>query len=812
MEEPSQLFKEEKEEKQWQFSESQPSSNVDDSQETVIGGIKLKGSKGSKGLQELLSESFPKIESVKDEDIVWVIGNTGAGKSTFVNYMLGCKFEKKTNKFGKSYAAPQDKVFAEIGESFRSKTVSPEAYKGNDKLVFCDCPGFIDTRTKEERICISINTQIAVSWAKSIRAILVVIDYDSFFTDRGTSFRKLSETIGQLLTNPQEIPQSLFFVITKASRKVTNQNIIASISAITQEEEGRRDTLNSYAKSTWGYVSDKMNWSSPEVEKDVKKFEECQATLRILKLIQNNSKNVILCNVFDNGQSKDEIVKLLKTSKIINRSDTRNYFNFAKYDDVRVKFNHLVFKIAHEGADIISKKIELPDHILRCKSDIEETQTSIQFYDQQIIILKSGKESVNQNENIKLLNNRAKDNKEAVLKTEGDIKKLKEEMQKLTNEAKEISGSEQVLYWQEQINEKRHVLGFFAWTVKKFNYDDIPFEHVLTASENASKFEAVEDKKNGKFKATYESNLYADGIASVQIFVKKKDKPDHKQRMKDIAQETQTKQEKFEKLQQVVGSLKKENDSLEQSVTLFQQSDQEYERKKMKQIEEWEVGKRKLLEKITSLENEIAKSTKELTQAEEIFKIKGHLYEIIAKIASIIDFDSSLVEEFIFQYTRLSSKIAKTSRNDEDVPSAYECAINGFIMDDPVTATCGHSFERVAIMKWIGDKEEKTCPCCRKLINKKDLISNISLKQLIDNWRNEKVLKRQSSSPSLGSKSAPFSFFKGTTPNVGDEILIKLFARKDELEIEIDKLQREYGRVVKQIETYTQLDSNLWAK
>ena len=41
----------------------------------------------------------------------------------------------------------------------------------------------------------------------------------------------------------------------------------------------------------------------------------------------------------------------------------------------------------------------------------------------------------------------------------------------------------------------------------------------------------------------------------------------------------------------------------------------------------------------------------------------------------------------------------------------YNCPINMEIMVDPVTLSCGHSFEKNAIQKWYAQRH--TCPCCR---------------------------------------------------------------------------------------------------
>ena len=50
-------------------------------------------------------------------------------------------------------------------------------------------------------------------------------------------------------------------------------------------------------------------------------------------------------------------------------------------------------------------------------------------------------------------------------------------------------------------------------------------------------------------------------------------------------------------------------------------------------------------------------------------------------------------------------------------------------MKEPVTAKCGHSFEKQKILDWIN--KDGTCPLCRKPITKEDIKVNNELKRKI---------------------------------------------------------------------------------
>ena len=117
-------------------------------------------------------------EDAKDEDVVMVIGNTGAGKSTLVNFLHGCQMEQIRLKVpavedgvvkaaGSKHAAKKkrgkrkakgEKVvqvkldsdppeLMRIGHSNVSETFVPEVQVDDEPgFTYCDCPGFLDTR------------------------------------------------------------------------------------------------------------------------------------------------------------------------------------------------------------------------------------------------------------------------------------------------------------------------------------------------------------------------------------------------------------------------------------------------------------------------------------------------------------------------------------------------------------------------------------------------------------------------------------------------------------------------------------------
>jgi len=454
-------------------------------------------------LQSLMSNGFSKIEKAKEKSVVLVIGNTGSGKSTTINYLMGCTM-KEIEKGGDFVIVTEDdnKYYATIGHTNQSETLYPETYVNKeDEVAYCDCPGFEDNRGLEERICISINTQLAVKFAKIIKAIVVVIDYHELKAVRAEGFNKLSNTLGQLLKDPAAIIDSIFFIITKVSTRITENNINQMISKMAEEGKMKRESFTAFFKGFTGQISE---------EKKKKEIENFEKKMKILELMQKNLQNIMLINVLDKGESKNKIVSHIKDS----RGMTPDAFDFREYDDARVLFDQLIFKITHEGAKIIQSRVDLPNHIQLCEYEIKDSEERICFYQEQINRLQLDDQLTEKQEiqikQIKILQSKYESN-EDLMKNNNMVKRnqLKKEVNELEEELKELDSAELILYWEELISEKIS----FLWRFRKmyfgvkgfFEYSGVPFEKVETYKVSG-KFEIIKTiPEKGIYTASYNS-------------------------------------------------------------------------------------------------------------------------------------------------------------------------------------------------------------------------------------------------------------------------------------------------------------------
>lgn len=165
-----------------------------------------------------IQDQTNKIKKAKDKEIVVFLGKTGVGKSTAINYLLGCKMQKEKvpgKKFGISVVGHNE--IARIGHSLiRSETLNAELHESSDRsgLIFCDTGGFMDSRGAGIDIVNGITISMMLNSATQVKIILC-IEYSELMHGRGSS---VVETLTQAAAfyDYDNHPNSMMFLITKA--------------------------------------------------------------------------------------------------------------------------------------------------------------------------------------------------------------------------------------------------------------------------------------------------------------------------------------------------------------------------------------------------------------------------------------------------------------------------------------------------------------------------------------------------------------------------------------------------------------------
>jgi GTP-binding protein EngB required for normal cell division len=169
-------------------------------------------------LEGLAKADEAAVQRGTNKDLVLVVGNTGSGKSTFVNYLMGkaMKEERVKNSMEKGFTC--DNPIMEIGHGFKSQTSFPESCcDPATNLTYCDCPGFMDNRG----VVFDITNMYALTRmaqkARSVKGVVIIINYHALMSDRA---RGLRETLSLLETifcaRPDSYSRSSILLVTRA--------------------------------------------------------------------------------------------------------------------------------------------------------------------------------------------------------------------------------------------------------------------------------------------------------------------------------------------------------------------------------------------------------------------------------------------------------------------------------------------------------------------------------------------------------------------------------------------------------------------
>jgi 50S ribosome-binding GTPase len=152
-------------------------------------------------------------EKIKGKNALIVVGNTGAGKSTFLNYLIGCKLQLEDPAVlgipvleDLVVVSPDSgvKEVMPIGHTKQSQTLIPqiEVDRSDANLAYCDCPGFLDNRGVEINIANAVNIRRTLQSAQSAR-MLILINYHTLRSDRVRGLRDMLLLTRQLFGNTE---------------------------------------------------------------------------------------------------------------------------------------------------------------------------------------------------------------------------------------------------------------------------------------------------------------------------------------------------------------------------------------------------------------------------------------------------------------------------------------------------------------------------------------------------------------------------------------------------------------------------------
>ncbi len=513
-------------------------------------------------LSQYIDEGWENLKTVAGKDIVLVMGNTGSGKSTLINHLIGNKLEEKQNSHGymRWYRVSGDNAPGpKISEKLSSETLYPQVYRSrmdNDTFFYCDLPGFQDNRSKTTKIWTHVARDLAVKISKEVVSIIIVISDEELAASRGENFKILNKILTETLSLGSDfnIPASINIVLTTTNGNKKPKHVEASLVELKKEKESDLDKIKNQIR--WLKLSDSTKKTLQSLSQNSNDLSS--QDLEELKEARSNNPTLIRL-----GEEADQLKKeidmldtLLKKAKIFIAKDygnpetreaihaaiTQQTTPFGKdrlqftrpKDSHRFYFDPYLERLLRESQALFNKQASAFSEWKAVESELKILKTALESQDSQ-----AKTSSINIQE---LITAKSK-----------EVARYQEEIQKLTREKQELDSADPYLYWHEHNDERRSWFGFFGYTEHEFKYPgQIKFLEAKNNPGKASRscfIPIEEDKEKAVYRVKYQTGFYENADGHVQVYIEKRDYPEHKARIEEITlalKENETKRHAIE--------------------------------------------------------------------------------------------------------------------------------------------------------------------------------------------------------------------------------------------------------------------------
>lgn len=171
----------------------------------------------------MMREAIEHAKAATGREVVVFIGNTGTGKSTLINQLLGLQmykvqrgdeFEKAGLLKGRIVVKPPDVEVAKIGHhSSRSETFFAQIYP-TEEFTFADAGGFFDTRGNEADIAVSTSLKLTLHNARNVKLVLC-FSHGTFEADKMIHLTQSARHIlGAFFEDYSQHSESILLMIT----------------------------------------------------------------------------------------------------------------------------------------------------------------------------------------------------------------------------------------------------------------------------------------------------------------------------------------------------------------------------------------------------------------------------------------------------------------------------------------------------------------------------------------------------------------------------------------------------------------------
>ena len=182
----------------------------------------------------MIQQSESRVAKMKGKKLVFLVGDTGSGKSTTASYLLNIRLEEEKGPMGRAWTH-KNRHGPLISASWSvSQTLYAESFDVNHSnrlFALVDSPGFEDTRGDAYRMVTALSLDRAVAAAERIPSVVLTVPYSLISEKRGQSLLELLTKVRGRFPKVLDLEQfeqgqpdeGLHIIVTKSNRLTEDQ-------------------------------------------------------------------------------------------------------------------------------------------------------------------------------------------------------------------------------------------------------------------------------------------------------------------------------------------------------------------------------------------------------------------------------------------------------------------------------------------------------------------------------------------------------------------------------------------------------------